>query len=208
VSFWAFDLLWLDGDLLVDWPYAERRAALEELPLAGPCASAAILAVAGRAAIDAGGIARTAPLSNGSSPAPAGPAMWAIDRASETSTNIHCPDGALSTLLRSARREPYMWVWGRLRPLGIGRRYFTSIDRSAGGWIHRSIRPRPNGPLEHHCPRPQAPRRLQAEGEAEVHGVLGPRWAGRIDLRSELLCEGVQPYAQIVLHGAKPGSTE
>lgn len=37
VSFWAFDLLWLDGDLIVDWPYAERRAALEELALAGPC---------------------------------------------------------------------------------------------------------------------------------------------------------------------------
>jgi bifunctional non-homologous end joining protein LigD len=37
LSFWAFDLLWLDGELLVDRPYAERRAALEELGLAGPC---------------------------------------------------------------------------------------------------------------------------------------------------------------------------
>jgi bifunctional non-homologous end joining protein LigD len=37
VSFWAFDLLWVDGDLLTDRPYAERRAALEELTLAGPC---------------------------------------------------------------------------------------------------------------------------------------------------------------------------
>jgi bifunctional non-homologous end joining protein LigD len=37
VSFWAFDLLWLDGELLVDRPYVERRAALEGLPLAGPC---------------------------------------------------------------------------------------------------------------------------------------------------------------------------
>jgi bifunctional non-homologous end joining protein LigD len=38
VSFWAFDLLWLDGELLIDRPYAERRAALETLPLGGPCA--------------------------------------------------------------------------------------------------------------------------------------------------------------------------
>jgi bifunctional non-homologous end joining protein LigD len=37
VSFWAFDLLWLDGDLLIDRPYAERRQALEHLHLAGPC---------------------------------------------------------------------------------------------------------------------------------------------------------------------------
>jgi bifunctional non-homologous end joining protein LigD len=37
-SFWAFDLLWLDGDLLIDEPYADRRIALEELDLAGPCA--------------------------------------------------------------------------------------------------------------------------------------------------------------------------
>ena len=37
VSFWAFDLLWLDGTLLIDQPYAERRAALEDLPVAGPC---------------------------------------------------------------------------------------------------------------------------------------------------------------------------
>jgi bifunctional non-homologous end joining protein LigD len=38
LSFWAFDVLWLDGDLLIDEPYADRRAALEELDLAGPCA--------------------------------------------------------------------------------------------------------------------------------------------------------------------------
>jgi hypothetical protein len=31
LSFWAFDLLWLDGDLLIDRPYADRRGALEEL---------------------------------------------------------------------------------------------------------------------------------------------------------------------------------
>jgi bifunctional non-homologous end joining protein LigD len=37
VSFWAFDLLWLDGTLLIDEPYAERRATMEELPVAGPC---------------------------------------------------------------------------------------------------------------------------------------------------------------------------
>jgi ATP-dependent DNA ligase len=36
VSFWAFDLLWLDGTLLIDQPYAERRAAMEELLVAGP----------------------------------------------------------------------------------------------------------------------------------------------------------------------------
>jgi bifunctional non-homologous end joining protein LigD len=37
VSFWAFDLLWLDGELLVDRPYLERRTALEELPIARLC---------------------------------------------------------------------------------------------------------------------------------------------------------------------------
>jgi bifunctional non-homologous end joining protein LigD len=37
VSFWAFDLLWLDDELLVDRPYSERRRMLEELDLAGPC---------------------------------------------------------------------------------------------------------------------------------------------------------------------------
>lgn len=37
VSFWAFDVLWLDGELLVDRPYADRRAMLEDLPLGGAC---------------------------------------------------------------------------------------------------------------------------------------------------------------------------
>lgn len=37
VSFWSFDLLWLDGELLLDRPYAERRAVLEDLPLDGTC---------------------------------------------------------------------------------------------------------------------------------------------------------------------------
>jgi bifunctional non-homologous end joining protein LigD len=37
VSFWAFDLLWLDGELLVDRPYLERRTTLEELPIARLC---------------------------------------------------------------------------------------------------------------------------------------------------------------------------
>jgi bifunctional non-homologous end joining protein LigD len=35
VSFWAFDLLWLDDQLLVDRPYSERRGILEDLDLAG-----------------------------------------------------------------------------------------------------------------------------------------------------------------------------
>lgn len=37
VSFWAFDLLWCDGDLLTDQPYAQRRTTLETLTLDGPC---------------------------------------------------------------------------------------------------------------------------------------------------------------------------
>ena len=37
VTFVAFDVLWLDGASLVARPYAERRARLEELALAGPC---------------------------------------------------------------------------------------------------------------------------------------------------------------------------
>jgi bifunctional non-homologous end joining protein LigD len=37
VSFWAFDLLWLDGELLVERSYLERRTALEKLPIARPC---------------------------------------------------------------------------------------------------------------------------------------------------------------------------
>jgi bifunctional non-homologous end joining protein LigD len=37
LSFWAFDLLWLDDRLLLDRPYLERRTILEHLPLAGPC---------------------------------------------------------------------------------------------------------------------------------------------------------------------------
>jgi bifunctional non-homologous end joining protein LigD len=36
ISFWAFDLLWIEGELLVDLPYADRRAALEQVHLAGP----------------------------------------------------------------------------------------------------------------------------------------------------------------------------
>ncbi len=36
VVYMVFDLLWLDGRLLVDRPWAERRAALEALALAGP----------------------------------------------------------------------------------------------------------------------------------------------------------------------------
>jgi bifunctional non-homologous end joining protein LigD len=37
VSFWAFDLLWVDGEPLLDRPYVERRQRLEELRLSGPC---------------------------------------------------------------------------------------------------------------------------------------------------------------------------
>jgi hypothetical protein len=37
VSFWAFDLLWIDGEPLLDRPYLERRQRLEELRLTGPC---------------------------------------------------------------------------------------------------------------------------------------------------------------------------
>ena len=37
VSYWAFDLLWVDGEPLLDRPYLERRARLEELALVGPC---------------------------------------------------------------------------------------------------------------------------------------------------------------------------
>jgi len=37
VSFWAFDLLWLDDELLVDRPYSERRGMLEQLDLPSPC---------------------------------------------------------------------------------------------------------------------------------------------------------------------------
>jgi bifunctional non-homologous end joining protein LigD len=36
VVFMAFDLLWLDGQLLTNRPWAERRAQLEQLGLAGP----------------------------------------------------------------------------------------------------------------------------------------------------------------------------
>jgi bifunctional non-homologous end joining protein LigD len=32
VSFWAFDLLWVDDQPLLDQPYLERRRRLEELP--------------------------------------------------------------------------------------------------------------------------------------------------------------------------------
>jgi bifunctional non-homologous end joining protein LigD len=37
VSFWAFDLLWIDGEPLLDRPYLERRQRLEDLRLCGPC---------------------------------------------------------------------------------------------------------------------------------------------------------------------------
>ena len=37
LSFWAFDVLWLDGELLVDRSYGDRRAVLEELPVDGAC---------------------------------------------------------------------------------------------------------------------------------------------------------------------------
>jgi bifunctional non-homologous end joining protein LigD len=37
VSFWAFDLLWIDGESLLDRPYLQRRRQLEELRLTGPC---------------------------------------------------------------------------------------------------------------------------------------------------------------------------
>jgi bifunctional non-homologous end joining protein LigD len=37
VSFWAFDLLWIDGEPLLDRPYVSRRQRLEALRLTGPC---------------------------------------------------------------------------------------------------------------------------------------------------------------------------
>jgi ATP dependent DNA ligase-like protein len=37
VSFLAFDLLWIDGEPLLDRPYIERRQRLEDLRLTGPC---------------------------------------------------------------------------------------------------------------------------------------------------------------------------
>ena len=37
VSFWSFDLLWIDGQPLLERPYAERRERLEALRLVGPC---------------------------------------------------------------------------------------------------------------------------------------------------------------------------
>lgn len=37
VSFWAFDLLWVDDQPLLDRPYLERRQRLEELHFDGPC---------------------------------------------------------------------------------------------------------------------------------------------------------------------------
>jgi bifunctional non-homologous end joining protein LigD len=37
LSFWAFDLLWVDDEALLDRPYLERRQRLEELALVGPC---------------------------------------------------------------------------------------------------------------------------------------------------------------------------
>jgi bifunctional non-homologous end joining protein LigD len=37
VSLWAFDLLWIDGEALLDRSYLDRRRRLEALDLAGPC---------------------------------------------------------------------------------------------------------------------------------------------------------------------------
>lgn len=37
LSFWAFDILWLDDELLVNRPYSDRRLILEQLDLPGPC---------------------------------------------------------------------------------------------------------------------------------------------------------------------------
>jgi bifunctional non-homologous end joining protein LigD len=37
VSFWAFDLLWIDDELLLDRPYVERRERLEDLRMSGQC---------------------------------------------------------------------------------------------------------------------------------------------------------------------------
>jgi bifunctional non-homologous end joining protein LigD len=37
VAFMAFDVLWHDGDLLLERPYEDRRALLEGLALSGPC---------------------------------------------------------------------------------------------------------------------------------------------------------------------------
>lgn len=37
VSFWAFDLLWVDDEPLLHRPYLERRRELEHLDLPGPC---------------------------------------------------------------------------------------------------------------------------------------------------------------------------
>ncbi|MBV8986778.1 MAG: non-homologous end-joining DNA ligase [Acidimicrobiia bacterium] len=37
VAYLVFDVLYLDGKLTMRLPYTERRALLEELPLAGPC---------------------------------------------------------------------------------------------------------------------------------------------------------------------------
>jgi len=37
VSFWAFDLLWIDDEPLLDRSYLERRRRLHDLDLPGPC---------------------------------------------------------------------------------------------------------------------------------------------------------------------------
>ena len=36
LTFCAFDVLWLDGELLTEQPYEKRRARLEDLPLPRP----------------------------------------------------------------------------------------------------------------------------------------------------------------------------
>lgn len=37
MSLWAFDLLWIDDEAIVERSYLERRRRLEDLDLAGPC---------------------------------------------------------------------------------------------------------------------------------------------------------------------------
>jgi hypothetical protein len=56
-------------------------------------------------------------------------------------------------------------------PEGWERRYLTSIARSCCSPTHRSVRA--GRVLEDDGPRGQRPRRLQAQGQAEVDRVLG-----------------------------------
>lgn len=52
VSLWLFDLLWLNGRILLDAPLRERRGLLEQLPLAADIALAPVQVVHGAEAID------------------------------------------------------------------------------------------------------------------------------------------------------------